>query len=873
MSTPTSLLNLDQYKTISEKSLLTSFNNTLEAINTNFAYTLTQVTNSVPSPYSGYTGSLLTVGEDYATGGKSLIYKNPEDIFTFTGILAGLFYPVKGSNTPAAISYLEFPTKLNVALKGRSAVAGLRIEGRQGYGLGPVADYLDVNQLSLETGTIDERHQVSRFVVSCPDIRLNTTGFVQVDGLKINGSNYPKTVGTVGQVLKVGPDKHLEFGDSSQPYVLDQTTYFSLQDNKPLVLERYGYTSSNLQLGFGGITEGIGATQTYDRTDLYFAVQGEKAFEIVKPTNGEAYLKSLKAFVLPPASQLNSFSSQVGSLWFDSNSDSLVLVGSLATSYIKGSALASAITTSENKDFSLQPTATLTLGAGSRSTPAFNVGALGLSGENSEVVISVESVAAVKVSKDYLESATNLDATAKILLSGDVGINAPGTPAYSFSGSDRLGLYRSNINAMGVAVKGVATVEFKEGVIDAKGSKLTNLSNPINPLDGVNKAYVDNLVPSGTLTGHVSTVGNSGKLNQSNLKYLNGTLEVGETEIPAAVKLKNTYGGSTTLRVAGDATSRSFWLPSNSLVNGVLQLDSLGRTSWVAPSQITAGYFKANGSSFISGTIKSNFNSNPNNLAFAVGSVGLYFSGSESANDRSCKIGFGFATNTLMEIDGVASTLKGSTSTVNSPLIKLSGITTVDATCVPIYSFAADPQTGIGQKTIGSFSLSVLNQAKLTVDTQGVSACSNRIRNVATPTSGEDAANRAYVLAAIAAAVPVAVPDPVELYIRINALPAGYTEGQTITLSLLNNSLIYENSSASFTYNTAAVSTTLLTVPADFNTNAKCQVFAGGIKLLKWNGTNPVQAFYITSKSIGIRTSSSPTLAVGMILAIQLPGY
>ena len=83
MSTPTSLLNLDQYKTISEKSLLTSFNNTLTAINTNFAYTLTQVSNSVPSPYSGYTGSLLTVGEDYTTGGKSLIYKNPEDIYLY----------------------------------------------------------------------------------------------------------------------------------------------------------------------------------------------------------------------------------------------------------------------------------------------------------------------------------------------------------------------------------------------------------------------------------------------------------------------------------------------------------------------------------------------------------------------------------------------------------------------------------------------------------------------------------------------------------------------------------------------------------------------------------------------------------------------
>ena len=864
-----SLVQLTTYQTISPKEQLTAYNSMLDALDANFTYTLGQVANPIPALNLGAAGDILCIIN--TSGVYSLAYRNPHTLINLQSLLTNY------NNVVEALTARN-PLEINITSL-TTAYSSLSIVSRATTGSGAVNSYVKYTQVS-GSGELNEQHQVGLFSLTGNSVSLTSnTGAVAVNGLQVGNYNLPTTAGSVGQGLKLGASNTLEFATLPEPVVVTNGVY-TLATAKPLALASYNSTGLPLQLtigssvgfGFEAGNEGVfGGLAASGLNSFYLGGGGfaGKFLEINWPTtlvNGIPYAPAIRpqlAFVLPAATALTTgVNNYAGSLWYNAIDDSLVLVGATGQSTIKGQAVASAVNTQETKAFALQTNSTLNLGGGTTALPAITVGSAGLASAAGDMRIVVGGTSVVSVTSNALESPAGSAATAKLMLDGTVGLNNPAKPAYTFSDADGLGIYRSNTNAVALAVKGVAVLELKEAEVDVKGNRVANLATPTQAKDAATKEYVDSMMPVGATPGALAMVssGQTARYVQSDAKYNNGTLELGGTQNNAAVKLKTAGGGSATIKAGVGNQHITFTLPTNTLANGVLQVDYTGRTTWVDTATLTSNVLRPDGSVTLTGSLLSAIDTSYVKPLVGIGTVGMY-----AAAGTNAKVGFAANGLKLVELNAATKTLTGVDATFNAPLIRLNtslasyiGATELAGTGLPTYAFAGEPGTGVGQTQIQGVSLFVGGSAKLTANESGLQAHNNRLQNLALPVKATDAASKQYVDSVVKA--------PVEIAFLISVLPAGWSSGSALILSLFDKALIYQSASAILTYESEADPAKVL-VASNFNTNPKCQVFVENNRLVKKAKASGVrQIAYLSDRSLLLNYN----VAVGDVITVQL---
>jgi len=868
-----SLIKLTDYKTVSEKILLQTFNSMLGAVDDNFQYTLNQLQFTLPSPQLGDVGKVLSILD----AGTSPIYKyedvnslvNLQTIFTNHTLTS---YGIISLRTP-----FEFNLNSNIF-----PLSNFSISGRTGYGTGAIKNKVEISQISTD-GDLNEEHFVGSFSLVANTINLTTnTGQVNVNKLKVNDYVLPLKGGEIETVLQMGEQGVLKFAsvpNHIQYGVVDGFTSYTLKENKVFVF--YGL-SHRPTLAFNNLAAGFLFTDELDpHQTLSLKMGGKTLFKASYTVSGHTvgsnveninlitpYLKFESATILTTINSLVSEGSNSnayeGSLWYDKSGKSLVVIAENGEKlFIKGQASAESVNTQEEKSFIMHPGAALVLGEGTEQSPTLKVGNAGIVGSGPEMKLVVRGKAVAKLTESVLQSAGGSSATAKIVLDDAIGINNPSEPAYTFANADSLGIYRSNLNAVAVAVKGAPVVEFTELGLDVKSLKITNVDNPTEPKDVANKEYVDSIMPYGITPGALVMVNSVGdRYMESGAKYSAGTMELKSENANTALKLVSKGGGSVIIKTPTTSQHITFALPLNQLNNGILQVDSLGNTAWVSKESITTGLFKADGSVPMTSGIKVTVNTNKKNLLISSGTAGIY------ASDGSySKVGMAAKNIKLLEVDCESKTLTGYGTSFNAPLIRLDStlsnysVSTTDSqpNAVPTYSFIGEPGTGIGQTTIQGVSMLVGGLAKLTVNGTGVIAHDSRIQNVSNPVQDKDAATKEYV--------DNAVKNPVEMSFSVNTLPVGYSSGSSIILSLYDKALIYQSSSVNLTYESDVDPATIL-IPSNFRTNAKCQVYINGWKMSKALANNGIrQAGYLNERAILLNYEF---LTVGATITVQI---
>lgn len=864
-----SLVKLTDYQTISTKQQLDVYNSMLEAVDANFTYALEQLANPIPALATGAAGDALCIIN--TAGVYSLAYRNPNTLISLQSLLTTY------NNLGGALA-VRNPLEVNVTSL-TSSYSNLAIVARATTGSGAINNYVNYTQIS-GSGELNETHNISAFALTGTSVSLTaSTGWVTVNSLQVGDYKLPTTAGSVGQGLKLGAASTLEFTTLPEPVVVTNGVY-TLATAKPLALASYNTTGLPLQLtigssvgfGFEAGDEGLfGGLAASGLSSFYLGGGGfaGKFLEINWPTtlvNGIPYAPAIRpqlAFVLPAATALTTgVNNYAGSLWYDAADDALVLISATGRLTIKGQAVASAINTEETKAFTLQTNSTLNLGEGTTALPAIKVGSAGLASNAGDMRIVVGGTAVVSVTSTALESPAGSDATAKLMLDGTVGLNNPAKPAYTFSDANGLGIYRSNTNAVALAVKGVAVLELKEAEVDVKGNRVANLATPTQAKDAATKEYVDSMMPVGATPGALAMVssGQTARYIQSDAKYTNGTLELGGSQTTAAVKLKTANGGSVTVKAGAGNQHITFTLPTNNLANGVLQIDSIGRTAWVDKASLTSNILKPDGSVALTGSLLSTINTTYLNPLIGTGSVGMYATAGTAA-----KVGFAANGAKLVELDATTKTLTGIEAKFNAPLIRLNsslasyvGSGEVAGAGLPTYAFAGEPGTGIGQTQIQGISLFVGGTAKLTANETGLQAHNNRLQNLAMPVKSTDAASKQYVDSAVKA--------PVEISFLVSTLPVGWSSGAALILSLYDKALIYQSASAALTYESEADPAKVIVV-GNFNTNPKCQVYVENYRLVKKAKASGVrQVAYLTDRSLLINFD----VAIGEVITVQL---
>ena len=473
--------------------------------------------------------------------------------------------------------------------------------------------------------------------------------------------------------------------------------------------------------------------------------------------------------------------------------------------------------------------------------------------------IVVSGVSVASVSSTGIQSATaGALATAKLAMSSDVGLNSASKPTYTFQDAEGLGLYRSDVHAMAIAVKGLSVMEFTDKTVNLKGNNISNLATPVVEADAATKGYVDSRIPTGTTHGSLPIIapGTSGKYVQSDAKYIDGQLEIGSPLKPAAFKLNSISGGAVTIKAPATNNQTVFELPSNYLNNGVLQTSN-GKTSWVSIASITSNTIKSDGSVLLVQGLSAAVDTTPDKPLIGRSGTGVY-----AGTASGVKVGFSARGERLFEANVTKGALLGSSDVFNAPFIRLSNTltsyTTMDSAGLPTYSFAGESNTGLGQTQSQTVSLMVIGTPKLSAGVAGVNLHSNRIQAVAEPVNATDAATKNYV--------DKAVKEKTEVSFRITSLPAGWSAGAALILSIYDSALIYQNAVASLVYESASDKTKVL-VPSNFATNPNCQVHIGSVRLIKMAASSGIrQVAFASNTSILLNFNVS----VGDIITVHL---
>ena len=845
-----SLIDLGSYKIISEKQLIDNYNLLVDALNSNFDFTLDQVASPIPDPALGTVNDVLTIKPGFTLGYESLnTLINVQSVFS--AFLA------------TGPQQLRLDNNLTIGLLASSQMANEYVIAATLPG-GTVQDKVVFKQLS-GIGDMQELHTVKQFQVTANNASLTvSTGYFQVNALQVATYQLPTNAPTVNQILQANASGNLEFQTPFQPVTFDGSQY-AFATKKPLAFLDVSYPAYNIQ--FNGST-GIGYTSgwTDNSARLYFDIAGQPVMQLVKPedvlgNSVKPYVQMAGALALASSSNIDPLSNPIGGLWYDPGIEGLVVNTASGRKYISSQSLAASVNTEESKDFVLQPASTLSVDAGTEQKPALNIGTAGLTSDNSSLKIIVQNTAIAQISSEGLASANALaTGTAKVVLTDSVGINNPAKPTYAFSGSEGLGVFRSNTDALAVAVKGQAVIEFSEAKVNVKGSQVSNVGAPVEPADAANKEYVDARIPIGTTPGALPIVssGSTSKYVQSDAKYLNGTLEIGSSSAPASFRMNSSSGGAAIIKAPSTVNNVVFELPSNSLNNGVLQSVN-GRTQWVDINSLTTNVLKADGTVQLSKGLNTSSDSAPANPLIGKSGTGMY-----ASTESSVKVGFSASGKRLLEANASTDALVGATDSFNAPYIRLSNTisnySSVLSTGVPTYAFAGESQTGVGQTQVQSVSLIVNGAAKLSAGTNGLSAHNNRVIAVADPVQSSDVATKNYV--------DTMVKPRKELSFLVQSLPVGWSVGSAIILSIYDKALIFSSATGVLTYESAS-DNKLVVVPSDFSTNPDCQVYVDNLRLVKMAKTSGVrEVTYGTPRSIILNYN----LSVGQVVTIHLPG-
>jgi len=501
-----SLIDLNTYKTLNEGKLMTAHNELIDGLNYNFTYTLNQVSNPLPNLNTAKTDQVVAVVE--SGGVKALGYKDPSTLVRFDQVFDTFI------NANAA-GKLNVPGNLSYNLITFSGIlSSFRVTASDSGQT--VVDSVQFNQLSAN-GDLQEVHTVNQFNVAADFANISTTvagNYVEINRLKVGNYFLPTAAGTAGQFLALGSGNTLQF--SAIPAYLtevDAGGYYTFAKPYALSLEDKKYPNLSLVMDGGGRRTGFGfdSGSTSGLRKFYMRLLSSDVLYAEQSTTAGSpiftYIKS--GFVLPgpqPYSDPLNLSAQtpVGAIWYEN--DSIVLRAGTGLKYIKGETVAASVNTVEGKDFELQPSATLKVAAGTDLNPALKIGNTGITSSTGDMKLVIGSTPVVKVTNTTLESATFTESSPKLTLDSNVGINNPANPAYSFSGSSGLGIYRADTNTIAMAVKGKPIVEFAEAEVNVKGNKLTNLAEPVVASDAATKGYIDAMIPV-TATPGALTVG------------------------------------------------------------------------------------------------------------------------------------------------------------------------------------------------------------------------------------------------------------------------------------------------------------------------------------------------------------------------------
>lgn len=842
-----SLIPLTDYKTLSDKKLLQVFNDAMTAVDANFTYTLGQVASPVPSLTGVAQDSVLAVGQ--SNSNNILEYVNVNDLVNLQTVFT---------------SYTEQNSKINLANnlefsinKLGSPFAAFSVTSRGSSGAGAINNYMQFSQLST-SGELNETHVVGAFSLTSNSVSITAnTGFVELNKLQVGNYKFPNTAGTTGQLLRLGASNTLEFAAVNNQ-IVEQTNNYALNQNKALLLKGKG--NSDVSLAIYDLNSGIGASQESlnGNQEVFFKFNDSRLLTMTKPINpsvgspDSAYLKLEGPTTLPSVNAITPQNSHEGSLWYDGLNNSLVVItpqGRLSLR-AQSSAVAAAINTEEAKSFTLNPAATIALGQGTNSSPAIKVGNVGLTSTSQDLKIVFGNTPVVKITGTSIEPNVQANGAAKVLFDSNLGFNNPTNPPYTFSGAFQLGMYRSASNSIGMAVQGVCVSEFSSTGLDLKNKRLFNIAAPVGALDAVNKQYVDALIPIGATANSLPVYNTtSNKYVESEAKYASGVLEVGSSANAGSVLFKTTGGGTVTLSAPTGNQNLTFLLPATTLTDGIMRVNAQGQLYWDSKNTVTSGLLKTDGSIQMTGGIRMASATTKTNPLIGIGTTGMY-----AAEGLTPKVGFASLGDQLFEIDATTKTLTGTSLLDRGPYIRL--ITADDTT--PVYGFAENQTSGLASAT-GGVAVVVSGSQKLTVTSTGVSVHSQKITNVATPTSSNDAANKQYV--------DDLNKEPLEVSFRITSLPSGWTLGNSITLSLIDKALVYQNTIAYLEYIPDPFPANV-TVPINFMTNAKCQCYVENSRLIKVPKNNIAQVARVNSGALLLNFN----IAVNQIITVQLPG-
>ena len=855
------LISTKQFVTLSDKGLLDAHNGLALAAADNFDYVLNQVTN--PLPAIGAVGQVLSVA-----AGPVLAYASLPSLINVQAVMDAYL---------ASNQVLRLESDLTLRLlDGSSNLQNLRVAATTSGGT--VVDSVTFSQTST-SGDLAENHVVNSLTVTADSASVTMTGSAhfEVNRLRIGtgGTAYtlPASAGMAPGYVLVNNGSTSAWQPMPEPVLGDQPQYY-LANTKPvalpasttsalsLVLSGYGsFYSTSYDTGFGFVTPGaLGAAARR----LVMQVDGAEVWRAVKPANVggnsvAAHLQMNVGLALASASLIDPNSNPVGSIWYDSSSDGIVLISSSGQRFIGSQAIVSTVNTAEvNKDFVIQATSTLSVAAGSVVKPALNIGTAGLISGGTDVQVVLGGAATAKISATSIEPAAGgASASAKILIDATVGQNDPTKPAYTFPSATGLGVFRASTNAMGVAVQGAKVVEFNSGGMSMESLKISNLATPTLSQDAATKAYVDGRIPGATVAGALAiAVAGTGYVEEPNLRYQGGSLAVGSVSSPGRINLLTSGGGLAQVKAPVSAANSVFPLPENSLEGGVLQLSGT-TSSWVPFSTLSSGLLRADGTVPITGGLSVEIDTTSTDPLLSRGPMAMYMTNFNS------EIGFSLSGNPIFRLNMTGPTMTGAGGGFNTPLVYLNNsIATYGGTStsgVPTYSFYGEPTTGLGQ-TRGSYcSLFVNGTTRFSATSTGATAHGNKISEVGTPTASTDAATKGYVDGLVNAIV--------EISFRVVSLPTGWTSANPLTLSVFDTQLVYLSNTGTLVHESAS-SPSALVVPSNFATNPKCQVYVAGVLLAKQaNASSVRQAAYGTATSITLNYN----VGVGNIIVVQLP--